>query len=440
MSVDDAVATFLTEAGDLLELLERALLDLTSDPGRSDLIDEVFRALHTLKGSGAMFGFDALAAFTHDCETAFDRVRRGEVAASAELVSVVLEARDHMRGLLGEPEADHAGAGDALLRRLAVAVAAASGTGAQTPPDDPPETLMWISFTLPANCVVNGTNPALLLAELAALGEADIFADAADVPPLDELVPTECRLTWRGALRTRHPRSAIDEVFLFLLDDMRLEVETARDAEAAAPVEADALAPVPAPAPAAPGEPAAHEQPGHEHRDGQARRDALARHDHADPQRLGFRGGQHGGDGRGGLRSGHPDAAAGRQTAARLGDDQRGGLLAPHLLQLAHRLLDADLGPFAEACERLGERLGVVQLEGDRQGAHRRHHLDLAHVQGRAGRVRRAVGLDRHEHPQRPDPTVCIGLFPVQVVDVETGFGLGIHRGVSGRCLGRDAT
>ena len=257
MSVDDAVATFLTEAGDLLELLERALLDLTSDPGRSDLIDEVFRALHTLKGSGAMFGFDALAAFTHDCETAFDRVRRGEVAASAELVSVVLEARDHMRGLLGEPEADHAGAGDALLRRLAVAVAAASGTGAQTPPDDPPETLMWISFTLPANCVVNGTNPALLLAELAALGEADIFADAADVPPLDELVPTECRLTWRGALRTRHPRSAIDEVFLFLLDDMRLEVETARDAEAAAPVEADALAPVPAPAPAAPGEPAA---------------------------------------------------------------------------------------------------------------------------------------------------------------------------------------
>jgi two-component system chemotaxis sensor kinase CheA len=42
----------------------------------------VFRGLHTLKGSGAMFGFDALATFTHHCETAFDRVRKGEVAAT----------------------------------------------------------------------------------------------------------------------------------------------------------------------------------------------------------------------------------------------------------------------------------------------------------------------------------------------------------------------
>ncbi len=47
-----------------------------------------------------MFGFDALAAFTHHCETAFDRVRKGEVPASPSLVSAVLAAQDHMRARL----------------------------------------------------------------------------------------------------------------------------------------------------------------------------------------------------------------------------------------------------------------------------------------------------------------------------------------------------
>ncbi|MGO7465318.1 Hpt domain-containing protein, partial [Rhizobium ruizarguesonis] len=50
------------------------------------LVDAVFRGLHTLKGSGEMFGFEALADFTHHCEKAFDRVRKGEVAATSELV------------------------------------------------------------------------------------------------------------------------------------------------------------------------------------------------------------------------------------------------------------------------------------------------------------------------------------------------------------------
>ena len=231
MSMDDAIAAFQTEAVECLESIERGLLDLSSNPSNRDLIDEVFRGLHTLKGSGAMFGFDALAAFTHECETAFDRVRKGEVAASAELISVVLEARDHMRALLEHPDQASAATGDALLARLAQAVEAAAGADAAPAQAEPAETLFRINFSLPANCVVNGTNPVLLLAEMRELGEAHIVADTAGVPPLDELVPTDCHFTWRVTLRTRHPRSMIDEVFLFLLDDMRLDVETVTDAE-----------------------------------------------------------------------------------------------------------------------------------------------------------------------------------------------------------------
>jgi two-component system chemotaxis sensor kinase CheA len=127
MTTLDPIAVFQTEARETLEIIEQGLLDLAIRPGDRDLVDAVFRGLHTLKGSGAMFGFDALAAFTHHCETAFDRVRKGEVPATEELVSVVLEAKDHMHALLEQPNGNHGDAGKGLLEQLERALAAADG-------------------------------------------------------------------------------------------------------------------------------------------------------------------------------------------------------------------------------------------------------------------------------------------------------------------------
>ena len=77
MNLSDPTETFRQEARELLEQLELGLLDLEHDPSNSDLINSTFRALHTIKGSGAMFGFTDVASFVHEFETAFDRVRKG---------------------------------------------------------------------------------------------------------------------------------------------------------------------------------------------------------------------------------------------------------------------------------------------------------------------------------------------------------------------------
>jgi two-component system chemotaxis sensor kinase CheA len=124
MSFPDPIAVFRTEAAELLEQIEAGLLDLNVNLGDKDQVDAVFRGLHTLKGSGAMFGFEALAAFTHHCETAFDRVRKGEVPATQALVTAVLEAKDHMRALVETPTGDHEAVGETLLANLRRAVAA----------------------------------------------------------------------------------------------------------------------------------------------------------------------------------------------------------------------------------------------------------------------------------------------------------------------------
>jgi two-component system chemotaxis sensor kinase CheA len=224
---DEAIAVFQIEARENLELIEQGLLDLLDRPEDRDLVDAVFRGLHTLKGSGSMFGFDALAGFTHHCETAFDRVRKGEVATTTDLVSAVLAARDHMRLLMEDPSGDHGAAGDVLLADLERAVKDADGAA---PVAVVPEPTTWrIRFDLPSNAFKNGTNPLALLNELCDLGDARIVADRSKVPPLGQIEPTDHYLAWDVVLKTDLGRAAIEDVFIFVMDDMNLTIEVVDD-------------------------------------------------------------------------------------------------------------------------------------------------------------------------------------------------------------------
>ncbi|SMF36695.1 two-component system, chemotaxis family, sensor kinase CheA [Xaviernesmea oryzae] len=253
MSFPDPIAVFRTEAAELLEQIESGLLDLNVNLGDKDQVDAVFRGLHTLKGSGAMFGFDALAAFTHHCETAFDRVRKGEVPATQELVTAVLEAKDHMRALIEAPTGDHEAMSEALLANLRTAVEAAKNPSAiPAAKPAPGQTLFKIRFSLPQNAMANGTNPLPLLDELRELGECRIVADRSAIPSLDLLVPTELHISWDVELLTSQPRSAIEDVFIFVMDEMQLDITTTETApDPMAETSAKPEAPIEAPKPAA---------------------------------------------------------------------------------------------------------------------------------------------------------------------------------------------
>jgi two-component system chemotaxis sensor kinase CheA len=215
MSADDGIAVFRVEAQELLEEIEQGLLDLARTPADKDLAGRVFRALHTLKGSGAMFGFDALASFTHHCETAFDKVRKGEVPATPALVAAVLSAMDHLRAL-AEQRPVAAADGEALLAALQAAVSGKAASAAAG----------WhIRVSLPADVLVNGTRPLPMLDELRALGDCTVSAITGDIPPLEVLEPANCYLGWDVVVKTTQPRAAIEDVFMFVMDDMTLHIE-----------------------------------------------------------------------------------------------------------------------------------------------------------------------------------------------------------------------
>lgn len=231
MSDQDPVAAFRIEAAELLDQVEQALLDLSHRLDDKSLIDATFRGLHTLKGSGAMFGFDRLATFTHHCESAFDRVRKGVVPATVELVSVILSAMDHMRALVDDEAAAEEATGTEILARLhdaigdAAAAPAAESEVREAATDSLRASGWKLFFRLPPDAMANGTNPLMLLDELRELGDCTVTACTDAIPPLPDLVATECHIGWSVELRGDIERSAIEDVFLFVMDDMEMHLE-----------------------------------------------------------------------------------------------------------------------------------------------------------------------------------------------------------------------
>ena len=244
----DPTDTFRQEARELLEQLEQGLLDLEQNPGDADLVNSVFRALHTIKGSGAMFGFTDVAAFVHEFETAFDKVRKGLSPITPELVAVALDAKDHVHHLIETPDAT-TDAGDAILAalrgivepdRFPAAPMAQSATVAANVAPEP--TGRWrIRFKLPEDALVHGTNPLLLLGEIADLGPCEVTALIDSVPTLDVLDPEACHLGWQVDLTHPDPTAALDDVFLFLKDGMELSIEPLAAVAAPAPVSSPVL-------------------------------------------------------------------------------------------------------------------------------------------------------------------------------------------------------
>src|SRR5689334_12488006 len=234
MKSTDPAETFRNEVQELLEALEQTLLDLEQNPNDKELIDSAFRALHTIKGSGAMFGFDHVAEFVHQFETAFDRVRKGAAKPTQALVTIALKARDHIARLVTSPAGSRVDGGDEILAGLRSVV---ETTGEAEPTEqrgaaDRKEAARTyrVRFRLPPDALATGANPFLMLDELRALGECSVLADVDGIPSLNEMDPESCYLAWDLILTTSAGTSAIEDVFMFLADGMELKIEPVEDA------------------------------------------------------------------------------------------------------------------------------------------------------------------------------------------------------------------
>jgi two-component system chemotaxis sensor kinase CheA len=101
-SDDDLVFLFHAESTDLLDGMEDALLKI-QDEGQSDeLVNLIFRALHTIKGGAATFQFSFLVEFVHNAESLIDKIRNKSLELSDEIIEFLFEVKDHINTLIEE--------------------------------------------------------------------------------------------------------------------------------------------------------------------------------------------------------------------------------------------------------------------------------------------------------------------------------------------------
>ena len=238
-SADQLKESLREEARDVLVDLEAALLELNENRSDEELVGRVFRALHTIKGSGAMFGFEDLAAFTHNLETAFDEVRNGRLEVGSELIDLTLSALDQIRAMLEEREGPEEAAARAeilvkvrKLSGIAESVPKASATSiAQTTPSGAPIRQWAIRFAPGPDLLLTGANPLLLFAELRQLGGLSVKASLEMLPPLADLDPERCYVSWEMVLAAPVDSDAVHDVFIFVEDSCELVIEAVAESK-----------------------------------------------------------------------------------------------------------------------------------------------------------------------------------------------------------------
>jgi len=237
--------TFLLECGELLTAMEAALLQMEDSPGDSDAINAIFRAAHTIKGTGGVFGYDAVVSFTHVLENVLDKVRDNEITIDSDLIAILLLSRDHIENLVTkavaeqELDSDEVENDNNLLLRLNHYLDAniehhheitESIVTPEVQHEEQEELLVnsdnWhISLRFNHEVLQNGMDPLSFMRYLRKLGTIVHVTTLEDnLPDYKKFNPELCYLGFEIDLSSDATKETIEQVFEFVQDMCRIHI------------------------------------------------------------------------------------------------------------------------------------------------------------------------------------------------------------------------
>jgi two-component system chemotaxis sensor kinase CheA len=242
--------TFFQECEEQLAELETGLLAIERGEGDAETVNAVFRAVHSVKGGAGAFSLDDLVRFAHVFETAMDHVRSGKLAATPDVLKVLLRAADVLADLVRAAR-DGGGVDEVRSRASADELRSLDPNGGEDSSEDdmagftfqpvqvclddleeepaeaaPPTKKFTIKFRPRPNLYAKANETAILLRELGHLGHVEVTCDTSEVPLLSELDPEGAYLNWTIELETERDETAIREIFEFVEYDCDLEVNS----------------------------------------------------------------------------------------------------------------------------------------------------------------------------------------------------------------------
>jgi two-component system chemotaxis sensor kinase CheA len=226
---------FFEEAGDHLAVVEEGLLALEQHPEDLDLLNKIFRSAHSIKGTAGMFGFNAVAQFTHKMETLLDLLRNGQKVVTPKIADLLLKSTDCLKVLIdavkiGSPVDDE------TVRRLTAELATASDMKVEAKPKvekgstpspltTHPARSFHIAWTPPEWLFQRGLDPLQFFKELADLGTlSQVTVDTTRLPELATMDQEKCYLSWTMKLETVKDRTVVDSVFEFVREESLLTI------------------------------------------------------------------------------------------------------------------------------------------------------------------------------------------------------------------------
>ncbi len=246
MIPDEYLQTFVIECRELLEQMEEALLIVELAADDPEIINAIFRAAHTIKGSAGIFGLDTIVTFTHAAESVLDLVRSDDVAMTSVLAALFIEAHDHLKLLINhvaegsEPESDIENQGKNLIAQLDAYL---KQTGAEQPDqcsevpvvhqtklereqNDVVGTDHWhISLRFGPEVFRNGMDPFSFVRCLSSLGNIVQLVTLIDAIPLaEDMDPESCYLGFEISFSSNADKLAIESIFNFVLSDCAIHL------------------------------------------------------------------------------------------------------------------------------------------------------------------------------------------------------------------------
>lgn len=250
MNIDEALQTFLAESRELLTDMESALLEVEQAQEKTELVNAIFRAAHTIKGSSGLFKLDHVVAFTHVVESVLDKVRAGKLNIADEMVGLLLSCCDHIGALVDGvaahgtvPDPALQAQGEPLVAELKIYLSSVAGlsTSATLPATtavDPDlnaveriaeggvKTDHWhISVRFGQDVLRNGMDPLSFIRYMTTFGSIGGLVTLTDaLPDAETMDPELCYLGFEIAFKTTADKARIEKVFEFVRDDCTLHI------------------------------------------------------------------------------------------------------------------------------------------------------------------------------------------------------------------------
>lgn len=241
---------FIEESRELITDLVTALLELENEPTDKELVARIFRALHTIKGSGAMFGFEIISEFAHHLENLFDRVRSNQMRLSKDMIDLTLTSVDLISKMLDNQalSPDLSDLKQDIISRINARLSSDGSTDTSAPSTRPDTTsteadkalesinqTFRILFTPHRQAFQQGVNVMDTLNEFRSLGDTLFMARSASIPSLYELEPENCHMSWIIILTTRKGLDSIKDITMMVEEYAIFQIDLIDDGESDSP-------------------------------------------------------------------------------------------------------------------------------------------------------------------------------------------------------------